>query len=513
MIQNVERHEHSNPLHGAHVKYGYIVFAASVIWLLFTALAHNQQWIRARRKTRTATTVFGLVWLACISFALFNKSLGLGLNFFAKRCGRVVYALLPIALATSLRPSLLPCTSYIDLMVCHKWVSRLSVILGAIHGVSYLVYFAQSGKLYKLAKVQNILGVVGLASMLIMAIVTLRPLRRRFYQATITTHSILAVTTVILGAIHARPGVIFLFVWCAFLIVLEKFRRVRAGGCGTSCKLDIENVSKSLRLVRIPRDVLPQHFPAGSHIRLQPEGRWFHPLRWFSPTHPYTVASLDSDDELLLLVRRTRLDLHHGAQYQVVGPYVNNVSALPSEMDASTLSERKVLIIAGGSGLSMAAPLKRYWDLNSIEARIVWVVRIRSDVPALNLLHLTSDFVVYVTGESSPTQRQPVVNPAFKHDEEIELEDLLQNHDDKHFGVDGLDDEDDLNFGDKSETSAQIPIIYGRPNFDKALEGFVDPLSHSSALVVGCGPSSLVSDVKKWARRENLPFIGEVYSL
>lgn len=507
LIKRHGSHGHGSE-HELNAPYGYAVFACGVVWLAFITLVNNTRYLRGKRKVRTAIVVSGLVWLASWVFLVFFKSTDT-LNGFARRCGRCVYALLPLALALCLRPSILPNSPYLNLVSCHKWIGRLIALGGTIHGVSYFVYFCRTNKKAKMLKIQNILGGLTLLSLLILALTTIRPIRRRCYKLVMVIHYPLAVVTVVLGAIHGH-AVLFFLLWCVAFLIIQKTRNLTSA---TTCEIDVRPVSRDLSLISLPRDVLPSEFQPGSHLRLSPYLPWYNILRWLAPTHPYTVASLSCDKEATLLVRRTRFHLTSGMTCMVEGPYSNNLCDLPFEMGVG--KDIKVLLVVAGSGLSMAAPLKRYWDSLDIESRVVWSVSRRSDVPALSSLGLSSDFIVYVTGESSPTDHESVVNPAFKHEEEIELEELLHDDDDDNDNESKEYNPTDENNGtaSSSDNIAQAPIVYGRPVFGRALDGFIDPLSHSSALVVACGPPGFVSDVESWANSERLPFASEVYSI
>ncbi|KAA8917817.1 hypothetical protein TRICI_000019 [Trichomonascus ciferrii] len=431
------------------------------------------------------------LWIGFICLFLFYHGSPEALNLFAKRVGRVCYGLLPLTFFLSLKPSPLPNTYYINLLFLHKWVSRSVVLLAGIHGVCYLTYFVQAGKFHKTFKLLNFLGVVALTGFIVIGVTSLRPVRKRAYRFFYGIHYPLSILCLALGAIHARPGVLMLLTWCVFILVGQIFYRVFTS---QRVYLSIEHISSGLLCITLPRPVLPDYFDIGSHIRLSPGSLW-HPKSWISPTHPYTIASLPSDEDIKLLIRRGKLFDSGSEQFTLSGPFSSKTS---QTIFKEAARHKNVAVFAGGTGLSFAAPIVRQLLSEGSTVKLVWIIRDRSDYPALQSLGLTDvkDVSVYITGRTSKSNYKELDDIDFVLDDEeeegYEIDDLM------------LDEEDELQ-----------ALHHGRPDFSLITEGFFNGPPEAN-WVVSCGPPSLVNDVQKWAhqtKKSSVQFIGEKYAL
>lgn len=298
--------------------------------------------------------------------------------------------MLPLVLFLSLRPSPLPSVAYIEAIQLHKWISRIVVLAGFLHSLAYLAHFVNSKRLDKLFRIKNFLGLIILIFMLTMAIASLKPIRRRFYRLFYYLHYPLAWLVVGLTIIHARPSVYILAFWCFALLIGQIVFRVV-----TSYKVEdgvsVYQISQTLKLVILPRNVLPNYFTMGSHVRLS------RPLTrvsaWINPTHPYTIASLPEDSEVRLLVRepsqKPKFAISSNEKLSITGPY-------PSVAADIYAHAQKVLVFAGGSGLSYGASVYRGLERKGVEVKLVWMVRNRSEITALGLLEV-SHADVYIT--------------------------------------------------------------------------------------------------------------------
>lgn len=488
MVELEVRHEGH---HGANVKIGYVLFLCTVLGLLSLAV-RNSMGNRIRRKWFPLNIwVISILWCAFICLFLFYHGSTEALNLFAKRVGRVCYSLLPLTFFLSLRPSPLPNTYYINLLFLHKWVSRSVVVLAGVHGVCYLTYFIQAGKIGKTFKLLNLLGVIALLGFIVVGVTSLKPIRKKAYRLFYGLHYPLSIACLLLGAIHARPGVLMLLTWCVFILTGQIFYRVFTS---QRVYLSIEHISSGLLCITLPRPVLPDYFDIGSHIRLSAGSLW-HPKSWISPTHPYTIASLPSDEDVKLLIRRGKLFDSGSEQFTLSGPFSSKTSHTIFKEETT---HKNVVVFAGGSGLSFAAPIVRRLASEDNTVKLVWLIRDRSDYPALQALQLSDmkDVSVYITGSSNKSNYKELDDMDFVLDDEEEMgyetDDMM------------LDDEDEL----------QI-LHHGRPNFSLVTEGFFNGPPESN-WVVSCGPSSLVNDVQKWVRetkKSSVQFIGEKYAL
>lgn len=380
--------------------------------------------------------------------------------------------MLPLSLALSLRPSPLPGTIYTKLLVLHKWVSRTIVATGSIHGLSYLIYFIQKNEVYKVFHLDNFLGVIILSGVSTMFITSLSFFRQRWYSLFYTIHYPLAWMVIVLGVFHARPAVSFLAFWCVFILLSQVFYRIFVS---STVQLNGQYVSRTMRIITLPRTVLPDYFDICSHVRIG-KVLW-NPLTWIRPTHPYTVASLPSDEDVKLLVRNSRFQLLDGMTCSVMGPFAS--------LDSQVINTKQAILFAGGSGLSFAAPLLRGLELRGAQVFLMWIIRDKGDLQALEKLDVDPKFnvVIYITGENN--EYTDTINSGEK-DEDLEFQELL-------------------------DKNSSFDIRSGRPDFNEMTKEF--GLNYNDAYAVACGPRQLVNDVQLWAESRNISFAGEKYAI
>lgn len=417
--------------------------------------------------------------------------------------------MLPVILFLGMRPSPLPNTAYLQTIILHKWVSRLVVVTGLVHGGAFLVYFIREHKFSHTFKFDNFLGVIILIMMLTMGITSLKPIRRRFYGFFYYIHYPFAWLTVILGCIHARPGVSLLTFWCVLVLVSQIVYRIM-----NSKRVQIEehSITPTLKLITLPRSVVPDYFLIGSHVRLSKP--LTSPLTWVTPSHPYTIASHPSDDSVKLLVREFKYQLVSNENCSLTGPFPTVSSSLFN-------SAKKVLIFAGGSGLSFGAAVYRGLQINATaEVKLIWMIRSKAEIAALELLEIDAADV-FVTG------RIRALAAPSGGDSDFELEDLLDEEEDEvndasesHFVGNSSAEGESPNSPSLSEPefdqkdSSRIRIHKGRPDLrNEAMEYFSEAdLKDSGSWVIACGPEGLVKEIRRWSRKQpNIQFHGEKY--
>ncbi|KAF5100525.1 hypothetical protein D0Z00_001253 [Geotrichum galactomycetum] len=272
---------------------------------------------------------------------------------------------------------------------------------------------------------------------------------------------------------------------------------------------------------------MPEYFPVGSHLRVSHSLR--NPLTWVSPTHPYTIASHPSDNEVRLMVRETKFKLasspnssFSSGQFSVSGPY-------PSIDDTVFNTARKVLIITGGAGLSFGAAVYRGLRINGInEIKLIWIVKSKTELPALHMLGVGRNVSVFVTGRASKNRS------AVDDDFDLELEDLLEEDENgatkdafellseaEEEDFDDLMDGATLAVGEAVATASaknelpDISIHKGRPVLSTEIREFFGDaeIAAGNNWVMACGPEGLVNDAKKWTEKQStdLIFHGEKY--
>lgn len=127
----------------------------------------------------------------------------------------------------------------------------------------------------------------------------------------------------------------------------------------------VVQVAPTLMLVTLPRRSMPTYFSMGSHIRVSLPLSNFR--AWINPTHPYTVASLPEDSEVRLLVREAKFKINYGSKLSITGPY-------PSVASDIFAKANRVLIVAGGSGLSYGASVYRGLEERGVSVKLIWMV-------------------------------------------------------------------------------------------------------------------------------------------
>lgn len=261
-------------------------------------------------------------------------------------------------------------------------------------------------------------------SMIIMATLSLKPIRRRIYKLFHYLYYPLAWLITIFIIFHARPGVLVLAFWTIAIllaqIVYRMFTQVSIRN------LQVTQLSSTLKLVTLPRSCMPAVFPMGSHLRVSVPVTSLK--AWLNPTHPYSIASISSDSEVRLLIRECSFPIEAGINVSVTGPYCGSNSEVYTDAD-------EVLIVAGGSGLSFGASVYRGLDQKGVNVSLIWIIRNRSEVAALELLEIEKADV-YVTNTLVGGDRKGI-GSRFRgksgeqmEGDEVEMSDLLAAEED-----------------------------------------------------------------------------------
>lgn len=131
--------------------------------------------------------------------------------------------------------------------------------------------------------------------------------------------------------------------------------------------------------------------------------------------HPYTIASLPTDETVKLIVRNGRFPLISNKRYLVTGAFEPRLAfmqkpgkpgspvshsvrgntflssgALSLSRLSFEISARRVLMCVGGSAISFALPLLRILNFNGVTVKLMWVVRDFRDLKVLHHSKITS---------------------------------------------------------------------------------------------------------------------------
>lgn len=503
--------------HGAHhhdnVKYGYIIFCASVFYALIIAIANFMFFKRWNSMDRpTHTSIWGR--LRRVELWWFHVALWLlivlGLAFFgvehpiahyvtiAKRLGRLAYCLVPLDVLLVLRPSLLT-TSYLEVVTLHKWISRLIIVTSLAHGMGYLVKWFIEGTFWtKFSKIDNLLGAVVLLPSIGLLIVSMRPIREIIYRFFYLWHNVVVFLFLVPMIWHARPGVLDFIFLLVVMLAFQIYHRL-SGVYGVKNIQIVDQSSSTLQVLKIPKPFnYPTAWAAGAHLRLS------HPISdakyWLYPSHPYTIASASDNRSLDLVVRK-------GHNFQVFSSLSYTLSA-PSASLPNLFFEtaKKVVILCGGSGISLGAPVFRELRRrSSIQSQLVWCVSNKNDIFVLAEVGLSSLTEVYVTGDSafvdeSAIQLSEQVDSLLNNQELIELQNL-----DQELVITSQND-------DQPSKMDEVHLHNtGRPNMDEIFSDLVLSGLDSNNWIVVCGPPKMIKEAKQWGLANKVLVFHEHY--
>lgn len=281
------------------------------------------------------------------------------------------------------------------------------------------------------------------------------------------------------------------------------------------------------------------YFLPGSHIRISPS--LLNPKSWLFATHPYTIASLDHEEYVDLVIKKsTRFAQHLASQryfcYTVSLPF----PAFDDFFFSRNLNDN-ITIVCGGSGLAFGIPLFKYFHqrnrkgdeelVKTPNVRFCIVVRRKEDLfvlqeagifgyhedPESDSLELTPDYRdakidIHVTGSSEPVKRQTLISrikaaiQRFRKQpsetQYYQMEDLQEPM---------LEAEDAK--ASVADNGVAVEFQMGRPNVASLLGEFHEGTEEESSIVVACGPETLLADCGVWCHHNNVEFAAESFSV
>lgn len=442
---------------------------------------------------------------------------------FWKRTGTVGYSLTPFILLLSLRPNPLPQVLYTNLLPLHKLLGRIYITLIFVHSVYFIQQWGRSNRFNELFwKVNPITGFISFVIWLIFALVSLRPFRTRLYKVFYCLHMIAIWTTVPLIGIHSRPRTHFINIVNLVLMIYMVFSKIYYYAV-INKRLEFLNIERHINsqliVLTLPKSYYrgkQLHFNPGSHVRIN--HRFINPLSWISPSHPYTIASLDTDQEIKLIIKETKFKIHSLGRYSVSSPF-NNETIIHSYDN--------ITIICGGSGIAFGLP---FYRMNNPDCfvHLVWLVRCIEDLHVLvNMGVLDVDELgAYSIGSENFSGKLDIYitfnEESFEPVQEIQQADV---------GVSSMVSLDELfewNDGDykemKEDEAVELQEIgidsmdtscfihqKGRPS----LQAIVDEDFQSSSgtnCLIACGPSRLVKECSNLANLYDSELISETYN-
>ncbi|CCF58357.1 hypothetical protein KAFR_0E02040 [Kazachstania africana CBS 2517] len=365
-----------------------------------------------------------LFWFTiCVIGTFYNT--GRDLVQITKRMGRIAVALMPPLLFLTLRPSPLPQTLYLSLLPFHKWLSRIVVLESLLHTIFYSYYMCWKGAfLLKMKKPANLYGVLAMVLFALIGITSIWKVRRLNFRLFYYVHYICTWSTVFLLHFHARPGIpYYTTLNCCILVYQIAYRAYHT----SLTKFIVIPLSPNLTVVEFPtKDLVRKPILPSCHVRVNIcHGNFIK--RWISNLirlqHPFTLASLPTDETARLIIRNGRFPLRNGSTYYITGSYepiLNfitkptvshswrirraSLAAIPSPM-TYIINARRVLICVGGSAIAFGLPLLRILKFNGVNVRLIWVCRDYRDLKLLQYFkHNSEGLEVYISGQEVEEQ-------------------------------------------------------------------------------------------------------------
>ncbi|CCC69647.1 hypothetical protein NCAS_0D00660 [Naumovozyma castellii] len=394
-----KRHEGAS--HYANIWYGHYVFSITIVYAMIVVLL---QYMNKRSRTPVKNRFLRRIrffdpWAhltllsipIIIAFFSSHYSWRKNLSVYMKRVGRLSYALIPLNLFYNLRFS--NSMNYIDLIPLHKWLSRILCLLALIHSIAFFIMWATEGVLVEaVSDPYMALGVAIFAMVIILMFCSLKPFRRRYYNAFYIIHNLMNFSFIIMTPIHSKPGIVFpLLITNIILLCLQIFIKMWFVKPVTVVKKIVESDS-SLVVIQFPRECIDRpDFSLITHVRISEYSSRWNPLFWIYPSHPYTVASIAGDNTLDLVITENTFKLKEGHKYAMINYYCQQSKIPPSFFERDPARLRDVQIICGGSGIAFGLPIFRYllnlensgMESNIKRCELIWLI---NDVVQLDVL-------------------------------------------------------------------------------------------------------------------------------
>jgi len=214
----------------------------------------------------------------------------------------------------------------------------------------------------------------------------------------------------------------------------------------------IIDISSTLAIMEFPKNYLTRKpkYPS-SHLRINN----IHSSSWLAGSlknifytlvplqHPFTIASLPTDDFCKLIIRKGNFPLVNESSYLVTGcfetkiPFFKNIgnrvfgdiSALTADLHGKKyhIDARKVMMVVGGSAISFGLPMLRVLNYNGINCKLIWVTRDYQDLCLLNYFKKNfAGLEIYITGENFKNDQDLGIDYVDFEDENVRVADEEQ---------------------------------------------------------------------------------------
>jgi hypothetical protein len=500
-IELIKRH---GKLHKVNIKYGYILLGLSILLILVRTSAlwfYQRGWQRSGRSTTyskltnfpTALTVSLIALTIAILLAI--KPHLEKMSVLIKRTGRLSYALVPLDIFLASQPSWFSIDNYLNTIQLHKWVSRIIIVLGLIHSVGFLVWYAAHESFGTVFKPVNLIGFLVFIGANIMLIFW-KPVRNFNYKLFYIYHNIFLFAFVFIIFFHARPGVGFIFMLNIILLISQYGKKYYYAKDITMSEI-IENVGSDYIIVKFPKRLLPEGYLPGSHVRIG-YSKW-NPLFLVLPSHPYTVATIYEDRNLLssLVIKKTKFVIEPFETYSILPIFKSSLS-----QNFFTTAEN-VNIVCGGSGISLGLGIFEYFkraivaDGRDIKLKFIWITGKEEDLFILKDLNVQG-VDIFVSNHDNDS---------------LDVIDFETNMGVTDIPLTELSNDSQDSLNTLEHKFENVAIIGKRPNLDEMLQkNLAKTIDYANKWIISCGPPSLIYDCEKIATKEKCKFFSEEYA-
>lgn len=576
-------------------KYGYMVFAlscANVITIGILGLLKVRLPAKGKKSDGFFTKLLRklvycplwlqvAVWLVFIVLLLFipwylgiretpdyiHFKIGLGM---LKRAGRLGLSLYPLIIFLSLKPNPLPDVLYMHLIPLHKWISRVLIASIMLHSFGWFGFWIHKNELHKSFDKLMFPGVVNFFLLLIVLILGIKSIRERFYKLFYFLHILTAWITLSLMYLHSMPEANLYIFGSLYLLIYHTAAKVYLS-YNIRDKVDETNSyytftvpDSNLLLVRIPQEKIIKastrakkeqdgslltYFLPGSHIRISPS--LLNPKSWLFATHPYTIASLDNEEYVDLVMKKS----NRFAKLLMSRLYFSYTVSLPfpafDDFFFSRNLNDNITIVSGGSGLAFGLPIFKYFhQLNKKAAdnfaknpnlRFCVIVRRKEDLfilkeagillhqedPDSEILELTPNYKdakieIHITGSIEPPKpgmfsRIGDALSAFRkqtsNSQYYPMEDLQPMLSETELDEPNAEVNQETNKTSVANHAFALEPHLGRPDVASVLDELHNGTEEETSIVVACGPEALLAECGRWCHHNNVEFASESFSI
>lgn len=577
-----------------NMKFGYMVFALScvnVLTIWFTSCLKvrvsptspkSERWIwrLLRKLVYFPLYLLIIIWLLFMVLLLFfpwyqgvsttpsyiHFKIGLGM---LKRSGRIGLALYPMIIFLSLKPNPLPNVLYMHLIPLHKWISRVSIAAIFIHCFGFYGFWIHKNELNRTWEYMMFPGVVTFVLMILIFVLGIKPIRERCYKLFYALHIFTAWASLPMMYIHCMPeanlyifGSLYLLIYHTGAKIFLSYN-IRNKEDETNSFHTVTSPESDLLLVRIPSEKIRKastkfrreqdnsmltYFSPGSHIRLSP--RFFNPKSWIFATHPYTIASLDTEEFVDLILKKSNKFARHIASQKYFCYTVSLPFPAFDDFFFSRNLKDNITIVSGGAGIAFGLPIFKYFQSKNRKSlgesndrshnlKFCIIVRNKEDLfvlkeagvitqqedPDSSAVELApgydnAEIEIFVTGSDSIIRGKKTSSSLFQRIKGAIKGFKADAQDTQYYEMDDLEEpmlEQSTSFSVSSDSSTvggnNLTVKTGRPKISEILDDYHRYSEEDSSLVVACGPDTLLKDCHLWCKKNLVEFCAESFSM